>query len=100
MDRHPGILQLRIQTATVDGNEVEPLEWIGAEADGGEKENENEGEGAGNVRHQLAVAGAIRPERDRRVDRENQCPEQQGSRLSSPERGDGVDLGQICARVR
>ncbi len=79
MDRHSRILELWIQPATVGGNEVESLEGIGAEANRSEEENENEGEGAGDVRHQLAITRAIRPEGNRGIDRENQRPEEQRS---------------------
>src|ERR1700730_4189536 len=99
MDRHSGILQLRIQSTTIGGNEVEPLEGIGAEADRAEKENKYQSKRAGDVRHQLAIARAIRPQSDRGVNREDQRPKEQRSRLSAPEGGDRVDLGQIRARV-
>src|SRR5205814_7026578 len=100
MNRHARILQLRIETAAVDWNPVETLERIGAEANGGEKENEDEGERARDVRHQLAIGRPIRVQGDRRVNRENQRPEEERARLPAPERGDGVDLRQIGAGER
>src|SRR5256885_2036180 len=100
MNRHAGILQLRVEPATVDGNEVEPLEWIGSEANRGEKENEDDRQRAGDVGHQLAIARAIRVKRDRRIDRKNEGPEQQRSRLSAPERSDRINRGQIRAGER
>src|ERR1700687_1695998 len=53
MNRHPGVLELRVESTSVGRNPVEPLERIGAEADRGEEENENERKGDRHVRHQL-----------------------------------------------
>ena len=100
MDRHPRILQLRIEPRAVRRNPVEPLVGIGAEAERHHEEERDGGERRGDVRHQLAVARAIRPHGDRRVARENECPEEQRSRLPRPERRDLVDRRQIRARVR
>ena len=100
MNRHSRILELRIEPAPIDRNPVQSLEWIGSEADRGEKEKENEGERARDIGHQLAIARAIRVQRDRRVNRKNQRPEKQRPRLAAPERSDGVDFRQIRTRER
>src|SRR5258708_14761353 len=90
----------RIKAGSCGRNPAEPLERIGAEADRGKEENENEREGARDVRHQLAIACSIGPERNSGVDGENQGPEKQRSRLPAPERGDRVNLGEIGTRER
>src|SRR5207237_4494520 len=94
MNRHSRILQLRIQSAAVYGNEVEPLERIRAEADRCEKEQQNERQRSRDVRHQLAIARAIGVKSDRRINRQNQRPEKQRPRSSAPEGREGVDLRQ------
>ena len=100
MNRHSRILQLRIQASAIDRNEIQTLERVRAKADRGEKEDENESKRARDVRHQLAIVGAIGQQRNRRVNRENQRPEEQRAGLATPERGDRIDLGQVRAGVR
>ena len=66
-----------------------------------EEEHEDQRERAGHVRHRArGCARDSRPDRDRRVQREDQRPEQQRARLPAPERREHVDLRQVRARVR
>ena len=100
VDRHPVVLQLRVQASSVFGGESHPLERTHVrEEQDHQEECEDPQQRPAHIGHELPVAGAVDEHRDRSEDREQQRPEDEGAALSGPEAGD-LEVGvEFAVRV-
>ena len=99
MNRHPVVLQERIQVGAFSGNRREQVEWTGHEIEHHQKKDRDAGQHRERVRRDLGIAAAILERGDRREDRQQPGPEHQRALLPAPQRGDFVDGRQRGAGI-
>ena len=107
MDDHLGILEERVEAATIgEGSDLkqsagagsgERLERAGDEIVKRKKEKLDAGENHADVGHQLGMLAAIDEERGKRVAREQEAPEEQRAFLAGPKGGEFVKAGKVAA---
>ena len=99
MDRHPVVLQERVEVGALAGHKRQALERRRDEAQQAEEEDRDGHQRGGDVWHQHGVPAAVLVQHQRGEQAVDQRPEQQGSLLTAPERGDGVPQRQARAGV-
>ena len=99
VDRHPVVLELRVQPAAIAGGEAELLERGGDKYGDPDEECDHCQEDTVHIRHQLAVAPSIDPDSQNGEEGEVECPEDEGSALARPQPGNLEPGGKVAAGV-
>ena len=99
MDRHAGVLELRVQAAAVRRDEAEPRERVRGEHHHGDEERRDRADDARHVGHQFAVLAAVGEHRERAPRRDDDRPEQQRALLPGVERRPRVVDREVAAGV-